>query len=298
LLPNPKRADELDRLVSQAGRMRPKDVWPNLGLMGNWTGGSVAAYMRHYPEYFGSPSIRDIGLIASEGRMTIPIENNTPGGILEITSSYFEFIPVAEMGSPNPTVLESHELIEGQDYYILLTTSSGFYRYNIYDVVRCLGWFEKTPILAFLNKGSQISNITGEKISEYQVARSVDNALAELNLRLTAFALAPCWDDHLPFYGLFVEASDFANRNDADRLAAVVDRKLAAENHEYHEKRQTHRLGPVEVRLLPKGAWRQWDRERLARTGGTAEQYKHPCLIPDTDFEAKMPILDTALQKG
>ena len=106
----------------------------------------------------------DIGLVASEVRMTIPIEDSTPGGILEITSSFFEFLPVEESGSEQPTVLESHELEEGRDYYILLTTSSGFYRYNIYDVVRCVGWHEKTPVLAFLNKGSNFSNLTGEKL--------------------------------------------------------------------------------------------------------------------------------------
>src|SRR5262249_15520009 len=150
--------------------------------------------------YYGAPAVRDIGLVASEGRMTIPVENNTPGGILEITSSFFEFIPVDEIDSPCPAVLESHELVEGKDYYILLTTSSGLYRYNIFDVVRCVGWRERTPLLAFLNKGNNFSNLTGEKISEYQVAKSVESALVRLDHRLTAFSLAPCWDDEVPYY--------------------------------------------------------------------------------------------------
>lgn len=294
LLPQPTRAKAVEHIIERTGHLYPKDVWPSLGMMGNWTGGSVGAYLRHYPRYFGQPSIRDIGLIASEGRMTIPIENNTPGGILEITSSYFEFIPVEEIDSSRPTVLESHELVEGRDYFILLTTSSGFYRYNIHDVVRCVGWFEKTPVLAFLNKGSSISNITGEKISEYQVARSMEDALAELELSLTAFSLAPSWDDQLPYYGLFVERGDVPIAGQAHRLAAAVDRRLMEANHEYAEKRATHRLGPVQPILLPAGAWKQWDRDRLARSGGTAEQYKHPCLIPDINFHASMPIADRA----
>ena len=83
--------------------------------------------------------------------MTVPIHDRTTGGILEITSSFFEFVPLEEIDSPTPTVLESHELQEGNDYYILLTTSSGLYRYNIHDVVRCTGWHEATPVLAFLS---------------------------------------------------------------------------------------------------------------------------------------------------
>lgn len=292
LLPNPARAKALEGIVGRTGHLRPKDVWPNLGMLGNWTGGSVGAYLRHYPEYFGTPSIRDIGLIASEGRMTIPIENNTPGGILELTSSYFEFVPVDEIHSPQPTVLESHELEEGRDYYILLTTSSGFYRYNIYDVVRCIGWHGRTPILAFLNKGSQIANITGEKVSEYQAARSVERSLARLEMRLTAFCLAPCWDDDEPFYGLFVEDSDFTRPELAERLAEQVDAHLSQENTEYAEKRRTRRLGPIRPRFLPPGTWRIWDRQRLARTGGTAEQYKHPCLLTDPDAVRTLPVLE------
>lgn len=298
LLPNPRRARELEAILGRTGKLRPKDVWPNLGMIGNWTGGSVGAYMRHFPEFYGEPSIRDIGLIASEGRMTIPIENDTPGGILEITSSYFEFVPVEEIDSPQPTVLESHELIEGRDYFILLTTSSGFYRYNIYDVVRCMGWYEKTPILAFLNKGSQISNLTGEKISEYQVAKSVEESLRELNLKLTAFSLSPLWDDQMPYYGLFVEKCDFARAETAEKLAAAVERRLGEANHEYEEKRRTRRLGPIRVQFLAEGAWKKWDRERLARTGGAAEQYKHPCLIPDPEFHRQVQVLGSLSRVG
>lgn len=298
LMPNPERARELEEILDQTNALRPKDVWPNLGMLGNWTGGSVGAYMRHYPEYFGEPAVRDIGLIASEGRMTIPIEDNTPGGILEITSSFFEFVPADEMDSSNPTVLESHELQEGKDYFILLTTASGLYRYNIHDVVRCIGWHEKTPILAFLNKGAHFSNLTGEKLSEHQVTRSVEEALAEMRLRLTAYCVAPCWDDEMPYYGLFVEEGDFVNRSQADRFVKTVERMLRKHNSEYMEKRDTRRLAPLRLQLLPVGTWQDWDQKRLQNSGGTAEQYKHPCLIPNTDFQHQMPVLEdaTALQ--
>jgi hypothetical protein len=46
----------------------------------------------------------------------------------------------------------------------------------------------------------------------------------------------------------------------------------------------------VRLELLPAGAWARWDRERLARSGGTMEQYKHPCLINDVNFRAAMPV--------
>lgn len=285
LKPNRKRARELEETRKRTGGFRPRDVWPQLGLLGNWTGGSVGAYMRHYGEYFGKPHVRDIGLIASEGRMTIPIHDNTPGGILDVSSGFFEFVPVAEMESKTPTILEAHELEEGRDYYILLTTSSGLYRYNIFDVVRCQGRQGQAPVLAFLNKGSSFSNLTGEKLSEHQAVKAVEKAIDKFGLQLAAFSIAPCWAEPSPYYGLFVEESDFVNPEQANQFVVEVEAGLCRENSEYESKRDTLRLAPLALRLLPKGAWREWDRQRLARTGGTAEQYKHPCLIPDIEFE-------------
>jgi hypothetical protein len=296
LNPNPKRAREIEHIVEATGTLRPKDVWPDFNMIASWMGGSVGAYMRHYPDHYGQTCLRDIGLIASEGRMTIPVEDGTPGGILEITSSYFEFVPVAEIDSPQPTILESHELQEGQDYFILLTTSSGFYRYNIYDVVRCVGFNGRTPILTFLNKGSNFSNLTGEKVSEFQVVSAVNKVADLMDLPLTAFTLAPCFDpgDPNPHYGLFVEESDFTNTDQTAEFAARVENELGKQNHEYREKRLSGRLGPIRLQLLPQGTWREWDQSRLKKSGGTSEQYKHPCLIPDASFRQTMPVLELA----
>lgn len=288
---NPERGRELSAIAERTGTFRPKDVWPMLELIGCWMGGSMGAYLRNFPEYFGEAIPRDIGLIASEARMTVTKDDNSAAGVLEITSNFYEFVPVDEINSPQPTVLEAHELEEGQDYYILLTTNSGLYRYNIFDVVRCVGRHEATPMLAFLNKGSGISNLTGEKLTEFQVSSSVAAALTELQHRLTAYSLAPVWRDDAPYYGLFVEISDAPSPELRTKLAAGVERLLQHSNIEYATKRESRRLGPVRIHLLPEGAWREWDLKRLANAKGTAEQYKHPCLISDVEAHRALPVL-------
>jgi hypothetical protein len=260
-------------------------------LLGNWTGGSVGAYLRQYPRYFGGAIVRDIGLIASEGRMTIPVGDGTPGGVLDIQSHYFEFIPEAEINSPKPTVLDAHELREGATYYILLTTDYGLYRYDIHDVVRVIGFHHRTPILEFLSKGSHFSSVTGEKLSEYHVTGAMRELVHELDLHLSAYTLAPHWDDELPYYSLLVESSEVPSDDLAVRLASRLDERLQAANIEYASKRETQRLGPIRTALLPSGTWHDWDRSRLARNGGSPEQYKHPCLIGDLQFRDTMSIL-------
>ncbi len=270
--------------MRRTGHLYPKDYWPSDCIIGNWMGGSVASYLRHYPTYYGSTPVRDIGLLASEGRMTIPMRDGTPSGILDVTTHYFEFIPEEEADSKQPTVVGAHELKEGRAYFILPTTAFGLYRYHIHDLVRVTGFHNQTPLIEFLSKGSHFANITGEKLSEYHVAGAMKDVQQALNLTLTAYSLAPCWDDVAPYYGLFVERGDLADVTEGVRLAEALDRQLMVVNVEYGEKRRSRRLGPVRLELLPTSTWQQWDRARQARTGGTPEQYKHPCLISDPKF--------------
>ncbi|HEY2909135.1 MAG TPA: GH3 auxin-responsive promoter family protein, partial [Gemmataceae bacterium] len=60
---------------------------------------------------------------------------------------------------------------------------------------------------------------------------------------------------------------------------------------EYAAKRESRRLGPIRAAIVPGGTWAKWDRDRLAQSGGSHEQYKRPCLIGDLGFKATMPLL-------
>lgn len=289
---NPERAAFLEEIVRRTGTLYPKDYWPSDCIIGNWMGGSVGAYLRHFPKYYGATPVRDVGLIASEGRMTIPMADGTPSGVLDISSHVFEFIPEEEGDSKSPTILSAHELQEGRTYYILLTTAYGLYRYNIFDVVRCTGFFNKTPLVEFLSKGAHFANITGEKVSEYHVTTAMGEVLRDMNLNLTAYSVAPCWDDEMPFYGLFIEGSDLSSRQQGIDLTRALEQRLAVINIEYASKRESQRLGPMRLFLLPAQSWLQWDRQRLARTGGSLDQYKHPCLVADPKFRDSITILE------
>ena len=276
---NPRRAAELERLKSSQGRLDPQHYWPNLALIAVWTGGSAAAYLPRLREYYGTGPILDPGLSASEGRMTTPLQDNRPDGVLDITSHFFEFIPESEYGSANPTVLLAHELEVGQTYYILLTTSSGFYRYDICDVVRCTGFYHTTPMLAFLHKGAHISNLTGEKISESQAVQAVREAADAAGILLEQFTLAPAWGDP-PGYELLIEGE----RSVSETLADAIDRKLRSLNSEYADKRASGRLQPLRYVVLPAGTWQRFANDRQRGEGGSVEQYKHPFLSPEIGF--------------
>jgi hypothetical protein len=277
---DPYRAHELARLAERHGALLPKHAWPGLSVIAVWTGGSVGVFLPQLTDLYGPTAVRDHGLSASEGRMTIPLADGTAAGVLDFYHNYFEFIPVEERESASPTVLEAHELEQGRDYFILLTTSGGLYRYDIHDVVRCVGFEGQAPLIEFLNKGKSFSNLTGEKLSEHQVIRAVEKSFQALRLPIEVFTLAPIMEQQ-PRYVLLVEPG--AHRGCAVELAACIQADLEQSNEEYAAKCAGGRLLPVEVREVASGTWSELRREKT-RQRGNFEQYKHPCLVGELDF--------------
>lgn len=285
----PNRARELARIVDEHGTLLPKHAWPKLSVLAVWTGGSVNVYLSQLPALYGETAIRDHGLSASEGRMTIPLTDGTSAGILDFYHHYFEFIPVDEHDDARPTILEGHELEVGKDYYILLTTSGGLYRYDIHDVVRCVGFEGQAPLVEFLNKGKHFCSLTGEKLSEHQAVKAVTSSFAELGLPIDTFTLAPVMGDH-PRYVLLVEP--LAHRGRADELAHRVQVNLMRLNEEYGSKCTSGRLLPVQVREIANGTWSAFRRERVGERGNF-EEYKHPCLVGDLEFVDRLTRFST-----
>ncbi|HEX8199486.1 MAG TPA: GH3 auxin-responsive promoter family protein [Isosphaeraceae bacterium] len=293
-----RAARRLEEIVDRTGRLLPKDYWPDLEFLANWTGGTMGAYLRGYPEYFGATPVRDPGLIASEGRFTIPIADGTPAGILDVRHHYFEFLPEDQAGAAEPETVEAVDLQEGRRYFILPTTAGGLYRYQIHDLVRCVGFHGRAPMLEFLNKGAHFCSLAGEKLSEFQVVAAAAATQTALGLRLGSFLLLPSWGEP-PSYNLLVETGDLGDDPDgAEALAAEFDAQLRRVNGEYANRRETLRLGPIRTRRLPRGAWADFQRRRLAQGGGTVEQYKQPCLMPDLGALATFSFAEADMPAG
>ena len=283
----PARARRLSELAERRGGLSPRDAWPKLSVLAVWTGGSVNVYLRRLHKLYGHEAVRDHGLSASEGRITVPLSDNSSAGLLDYNHSFFEFIPVSEHDRPNPTALEGHELVEGEEYYVVLTTSGGLYRYDIHDIVRCVGFQGQAPVLEFLSKGKHFSSLTGEKLSEHQAIQAVKLSFAELQLPSEAFTLAPVMEER-PRYLLLMEPHAHCGR--AEELARRVQLHLERVNEEYSTKCDGGRLLPVRVREVPAGTWNALRDERTSERGNF-EEYKHPCLVGDLHFVDRVSAL-------
>lgn len=288
LRPDPVSATRLAAVRARTGRLLPKDYW-DLGFLANWIGGTMGLYLGDFPEFFGDVPVRDIGLLASEGRMSIPMSDGTPAGVLDVTSNFYEFIPVAEYGSAQPTILRAHEVEVGEEYFILLTTSAGFYRYDIGDCVRVTDFYGQAPVIEFLHKGVHVSSLSGEKLTEQQVVLAFDRAVRRISAPRLDFVLAPRWDDP-PGYVLHLERTEGVDSPVLERLVSEFDRSLEEINLEYRSKRRSGRLQQVLCNLLPHRWLAERDQRIAQRHRAANEQYKHRYLLAELGADAEFPV--------
>ena len=272
LKPRPRRAAELGRIWDAHGKLGYADIWPGLTGLVTWTGGSCGVAIRNIrPALTPNCAIIELGYVASEVHGTVNVDPRRNLCLPTLDHTFFEFAPRADWEAETESeLLGLADLEEGKDYYVIVTTADGLYRYDMNDIVRVNGRIQDTPTLEFLQKGKGVTSITGEKLHEVQVLNAVGDALGEVNIEAEFFIVLA--DAATARYTLCVEP-----RGDAaslPRLAPVVDEALRKSNIEYDVKRASGRLGELQMRWLKPGAGDAFREHRVA--GGQRDtQFKY-----------------------
>lgn len=273
--PNPKLAAQMEDGIGRDGKLLPRHFW-NVVSINNWTGGTLKLYLRRLRELFDNPPIRDLGLVASEGRFSVPLTDETPAGIAEITANFLEFIPADDAHRDNPPTLRAHQLETGGEYFLVVTNWAGLWRYNMDDRVRVTGWFGQSPMFEFLSRGRSTANMTGEKITEHQVVDAMNTARAATGAAVERFVVQGRFAQP-PRYELRVELA----ADQAHRLADEMDKALRSVNVEYNSKRKSGLLGAVQAIVLPDGTLERAELQTIDSRRGRSEQYKHQYLLSE-----------------
>ena len=269
---HPDQAARLRAVLDATGRLTYSDIWPNLAGVVTWTGGSCGVAIRAIkPMLPADCGIIELGYVASEVHGTVNVDPERNACLPTLDQTIFEFVPRDRWETSGSTdAVGLAELEEGEDYYVIVTTADGLYRYDMNDIVRVTGWMHDTPTLAFVQKGKGVTSITGEKVHESQVLGAVVSALEERGIETTFFiALA---DPETATYTLYLETRE-EGASDAG-LAGLVETKLKAANIEYQGKRASARLKPMRVAWLADGTGEAYRARRVAE-GQRDAQFKY-----------------------
>jgi hypothetical protein len=291
LRPDPRRARFLEVAAKRRDRLVLGESWPELSLVACWLGGSAGIQARHLDEHFGRQvARRDLGLIASEGRFSLPVEDDSAAGVLAVSSNFYEFIDEEDADDPASRTLLCHELTEGRRYYVIVTGANGLYRYDMNDVVEVRGFHGRTPKVAFLRKGRDMLNITGEKLHLNHVLHAVREAERAAAIGVWQFRLIP--DVEASRHDLLVELRGAAARGALSDFRIAFDRALATVNVEYESKRASARLRPPRLFVMRVGWSERICQEELAR-GRRELQHKWSVMRPEWDDTSRAEVKES-----
>jgi hypothetical protein len=280
--PDAARAKEL-RQILKSGDYKGilKKIWPKLLLINAIGSASFQPYTERVMEYTGDEvAFFHLVYAASEGHMGTATDVNSMKYSLLPHKMFYEFIPEEEMNKPNPETLTIDQLESGKEYEIVLTNLSGFYRYRINDVVKVVGFLNKTPQVCFSYRRNQLINMASEKTTNAQLESAVNECAKHFGCHFTEFAVYPdlrCGKGH---YTLLLETDNRELKHNAEKVAEVMHQKLLEANPEIEFIQNEGMLGATEVLFVQPQTFALYKDLQVFR-GASRNQVK-PVRIIDT----------------
>jgi hypothetical protein len=208
---------------------------------------------------------------ASEGFLAIADRGDGEGLRLILDRAlFYEFVPVEELDSPNPTRHWVADVETGIDYAVVVSSNAGLFGYVIGDVVRFVD--RRPPRLLVTGRTAWMLSAFGEHVTGEEMAAALETAARQCGAAIGEWCCGPEFLGTLGRHRVLVEAE-----GPLPGLAAALDAALMAANEDYEAHRQGGQMAPPEVVPLRPGAFEAWMRS----TGRIGGQNKVPRVIAD-----------------
>ena len=242
-----KRAKELLSHFNKKEGYSFSDIWPKLDLISVWMDASARFSLDELFRKFPGIKFQAKGLLATEGIISIPFYDGKC--VLAINSHFLEFVEVdVSKKSSECCVVLCDQLQIGKRYSILLTTGGGLYRYRIRDIIEIKGFVNKLPVVEFVGKEGNVSDMVGEKLDSIFVEYIIDSILKKYELDAEFVLVSPeKSDDHFS-YTVFIKCCTMEGAL-FDMIAEEIDQKFCSNIH-YSYARKIGQLGEVRFFLL------------------------------------------------
>jgi hypothetical protein len=229
------------------------EIWPNLSIYIHG-GVSFEPYKESFKRLLGQPITYIETYMASEGSFGFKARPGNHGIKLVLnTGIFYEFVPFTEEnfdedGNPRKEVSSYmvHEVKEGVEYAVMLSTCSGAWRYIIGDVVRFTDAEEYE--IAIVGRTKQFLSLCGEHTSVDNMNKAIDTVSRKLNIAIREFAVAGLKHQNLFAHRWYIGCDDTSVS--AEEIKKILDETLCEINDDYAVER-TSALKEVFVEVLP-----------------------------------------------
>jgi len=252
------------------------EMWPNLAFFVHG-GVSFEPYKKGFEKLLGKPITYIETYLASEGFIAYQDRQHGPGMRLVTSEHIFlEFVPFddnnfdadGEMVA-NPEALMIHEIEEGKDYALLISTAAGTWRYLIGDTIRFVD--KERSEIVITGRTKHFLSLVGEHLSVENMNKAVQLASEELDISIPEFTVAGVPHGNFFAHQWYVACNDNVN---AEELGRLIDEKLKELNDDYAVERRSA-LKEVKLEVLSERQFMGFMKSK-GKVGG---QHKFPRVL-------------------
>jgi hypothetical protein len=258
------------------------DIWPNLAFFVHG-GVSFEPYKKAFEKLLSKPLTYIETYLASEGFIAYQDLQFAQGMRLVTNEHIFlEFVPFDDKNFDqegnmveSPEALMIHEVEEGRDYALLISTTAGAWRYLIGDTVRFVDKARSEIIITGRTK--HFLSLVGEHLSVDNMTKAVQLASEEMNISIPEFTVAGVPSGSFFAHEWFVACDD---KVDAKRLCTKIDDHLKILNDDYAVERKSA-LRNISVVVLSENKFMDF----MTQKGKVGGQHKFPRVLKGEMFE-------------
>ena len=268
----------LKKVLEKSGKNSIVEVWPNLELYIHG-GMSFKPYQEAFHEILQIPEMNYVeSYNSSEGYFGLQDQIDSKELLLLTNSQvFYEFIPMTEFeGLDSKTVITLENVETDKEYALVITTSSGLWRYIIGDTVR----FSQLHPFRFVVSGrtTHYINAFGEKLIIEHAEKAISTAALRTNAQISDYTAAPYFNEEKVVGGHHWLIEFREEPNDESLFLAELDHLLKVENADYDAKRKDNiNIGYPKMTIVPSGTFHLW----LKSKGKLGGQHKVPRLMND-----------------
>ncbi len=252
------------------------DIWPNLAFFVHG-GVSFEPYKKGFEKLLAKPLTYIETYLASEGFIAYQDRQHAKGMKLVTNEHIFlEFVPFNDANFDadgnmidNPEALMVHEVEEGKDYALLLSTAAGAWRYLLGDTVRFTD--KERCEIVITGRTKHYLSLVGEHLSVENMTRAVQLSSEELNISIPEFTVAGVPHGSFFAHNWYLACNDIV---DAAVLRQKIDDHLKLLNDDYAVERKSA-LKDITVTVLKENSFMEF----MQLTGKVGGQHKFPRVL-------------------
>ncbi|MFM7766423.1 MAG: GH3 auxin-responsive promoter family protein, partial [Bacteroidota bacterium] len=271
----------IEKVITRYNLKNIHEIWPNLSIYVHG-GVSFEPYRKGFEQLLGKPLNYIETYLASEGFIAFQDEPGERSMRLNLNNGiFFEFIPFNPQNFNsdgevigNPKTLLVHEIEEGQDYAILLSTCAGAWRYLIGDVVRFTN--KSKCDIVIVGRTKHFLSLCGEHLSVDNMNKAIEMVANELNIRINEFTVSG-----IPYGTMFAHKWYVGTDDNCDpsRVRQLIDDKLKILNDDYRVERGSA-LQEIFVEIVSPQVFLQW----MEANNKVGAQNKFPRVMKNHQF--------------